>query len=207
MIATALGPQRAPSGRRDRHRDRTRHPILMGETEGKDRFEALYGEPLDEPIPERMLALVRSAAARLITTPGGARKNRPRGRQSCFSYSASVSFPASRSWRAPRGPPRTGSYRSSVCGSSQTLAQTGRSRPARHFATSGDFATGSPCGTAPRPCRGSVGEWPAYAATLEPKCKEGAADPDASSPPPEVRMVPAPHRRGRGVKLCRWRMP
>ena len=34
---------------------------LSGETEGQELFQALYGEALDEPIPERMLALVRSA--------------------------------------------------------------------------------------------------------------------------------------------------
>ena len=34
---------------------------LSGETEGQELFQALYGEALGEPIPERMLALVRSA--------------------------------------------------------------------------------------------------------------------------------------------------
>jgi hypothetical protein len=36
--------------------------FLSGETEGRELFEALYGEAVDEPVPERMLALIRSAA-------------------------------------------------------------------------------------------------------------------------------------------------
>jgi hypothetical protein len=35
--------------------------FLNSETNGEELFQALYGAPLDEPIPERMLALVRSA--------------------------------------------------------------------------------------------------------------------------------------------------
>jgi hypothetical protein len=35
--------------------------FLSGETEGQELFQALYGDTVDEPIPERMLALVRSA--------------------------------------------------------------------------------------------------------------------------------------------------
>jgi hypothetical protein len=34
--------------------------FLNGETEGSELFHALYDEPLDEPIPASMLALVRS---------------------------------------------------------------------------------------------------------------------------------------------------
>ena len=33
--------------------------FLNGETDGHELFQALYGAPLDEPIPERMLELVR----------------------------------------------------------------------------------------------------------------------------------------------------
>lgn len=33
---------------------------LSGETDGHELFQALYGAALDEPVPERMLALVRS---------------------------------------------------------------------------------------------------------------------------------------------------
>lgn len=35
--------------------------FLNGETQGEELFQALYGAPLDEPIPASMLALVRSA--------------------------------------------------------------------------------------------------------------------------------------------------
>ena len=35
--------------------------FVNGETDGRELFHALYGEPLDEPIPQNMLALVRCA--------------------------------------------------------------------------------------------------------------------------------------------------
>ena len=35
--------------------------FLNGETHGQELFHALYDEPIDEPIPAHMLALVRSA--------------------------------------------------------------------------------------------------------------------------------------------------
>jgi hypothetical protein len=35
--------------------------FLNGETDGRELFRALYDETLDEPIPESMLALVRTA--------------------------------------------------------------------------------------------------------------------------------------------------
>jgi len=35
--------------------------FLNGETDGRDLFQALYGDVADEPVPEKMLALVRSA--------------------------------------------------------------------------------------------------------------------------------------------------
>lgn len=62
MIATALALNEPPPA--DEIDTVIEHAILRflnGETEGQELFEALYGEPLDEPIPERMLALVRSA--------------------------------------------------------------------------------------------------------------------------------------------------
>jgi hypothetical protein len=35
--------------------------FLNGETDGRDLFQALYGDVADEPVPEKMLALVRGA--------------------------------------------------------------------------------------------------------------------------------------------------
>jgi hypothetical protein len=35
--------------------------FLGGETDGSELFQALYGAPIDEPIPPAMLALVRGA--------------------------------------------------------------------------------------------------------------------------------------------------
>jgi hypothetical protein len=35
--------------------------FLHGETDGSELFQALYGAPIDEPIPPAMLALVRGA--------------------------------------------------------------------------------------------------------------------------------------------------
>jgi len=33
--------------------------FLNGETDGRDLFQALYGDVADEPVPEKLLALVR----------------------------------------------------------------------------------------------------------------------------------------------------
>lgn len=38
--------------------------FLNGETDGEDLFQALYGAPLDEPVPQHMLDLVRAQALR-----------------------------------------------------------------------------------------------------------------------------------------------
>ena len=35
--------------------------FLQGQTDGSELFQALYGAPIDEPIPPAMLALVRGA--------------------------------------------------------------------------------------------------------------------------------------------------
>lgn len=62
MIATALAlNEPPPADEIDTVIERAILRFLNGETEGQELFEALYGEPLDEPIPERMLALVRLA--------------------------------------------------------------------------------------------------------------------------------------------------
>lgn len=61
MTATAMAFCEPPADEID---DVIEHAILRylnGESEGQELFQALYGDALDEPIPERMLALVRSA--------------------------------------------------------------------------------------------------------------------------------------------------
>ena len=61
MTATALAHCETPAA--DEIDGVVEHAILRflsGETEGQALFHALYDAPLDEPIPERMLALVRS---------------------------------------------------------------------------------------------------------------------------------------------------
>jgi hypothetical protein len=62
MIATALALcEPLPADEIDGVVEQAILRFLNGETQGQDLFQALYGDALDEPIPERMLALVRSA--------------------------------------------------------------------------------------------------------------------------------------------------
>jgi hypothetical protein len=62
MTATALAQiEPLPADEMDGIVERAILRFLNSETNGEELFQALYGAPLDEPVPARLLALVRSA--------------------------------------------------------------------------------------------------------------------------------------------------
>jgi hypothetical protein len=59
-LALEAAPSPAPVDEIDGVIERAIVGFLNGETDGQVLLHALYDSPLDEPVPERMLALVRA---------------------------------------------------------------------------------------------------------------------------------------------------
>jgi hypothetical protein len=61
--ATALALTETPDEEIDGVVEHSILRFLNGESDGRDLFQALYGETIDEPVPAEMLALVRRACS------------------------------------------------------------------------------------------------------------------------------------------------